>query len=112
VRLSARENGSDSPEITQRAGRLIQRYSELYTEHRHGARLRLVGNTLEFQDACALVKLWDDARLEKLAVLVLTTDDEPYIQRSDRGFKIFSLKASWADGRLSEWEAEHAQVRP
>ena len=44
------------------------------------------------------------ARLEKLARLVLSTDDE-FISRTDRGWKIFVLKASWADDRLRQWEA-------
>ncbi len=57
-------------------------------------------------DALSLVPLWDDARLDKLAVLVLTTDD-PWIANTDRGFKIFAMKATWADDRLKQWETEH-----
>jgi hypothetical protein len=41
--------------------------------------------------------------LEKLAKIVLTTDD-PFIAGTDRSFKIFALKASWADDRLRQWE--------
>jgi len=66
----------------------------------------LIGNSLEFQDACSLVAEWDDARLEKLAILVLTTDD-PFIAGTDRSFKIFAIKASWADDKLKAWEREH-----
>lgn len=97
--------GKTDPATAARAGRLIERYAELYTQHRNGARLRLVGNSLEFEAACGLVALWPDDRLEKLAILVLTTDD-PFITGTDRSFKIFGLKASWADDRLSEWEAK------
>lgn len=94
-------------EQTRRAGQLIEHYrDEWYPKHRHGARLRLVGNALEFQDACSLVDTWDDARLEKLAQIVLTTDDE-FISRTDRSFKIFAMKATWADDRLKQWEQEH-----
>jgi HNH endonuclease len=92
--------------IAERAGSLIRRYAELYVKHRHGAKLRLIGNALEFQEACSLVALWDDARLDKLAVIVLETDDE-FISKTDRSFKIFSLKATWADDRLRAWEREH-----
>jgi hypothetical protein len=99
-----------SDDVAQRAGDLLRHYAELYTAHRHGAKLRLIGNTLEFNEACGLVTLWDDARLEKLAIIVLTTDDEPFIVKSDRSFRIFALKASWADSRLTEWEAQHVRA--
>lgn len=96
-------------ELCERAGRLRQdTYPRLYAKHRHGAKLRLMANALEFQDALDLVRLWNDARLEKLAVLVLTTDDA-FIASTDRGFKIFAMKASWADDRLSEWEKKQAE---
>jgi len=90
-----------------RAGRLREElYPRWYAQHRHGARLRLMANALEFQEALLLVQTWDDSRLEKLAKIVLTTDD-PWISRTDRGFKIFALKASWAEDRLVQWEREH-----
>jgi uncharacterized protein YdaU (DUF1376 family) len=72
----------------------------------NGARLRLIANSLEYQDAESLVRTWPDERLEKLAKIVLTTDD-PFIAGTDRSFKIFALKASWADDRLRQWEKEH-----
>lgn len=65
-----------------------------------------MGNSLEFQEALSLCRIWDDAHLEKLATLVLKTDDE-FISRTDRSFKIFALKASWADDILKAWEAKH-----
>jgi len=92
-------------DVAERAGRLIERYAQLYSKHRNGAKLRLIGNSLEFQDACSLCETWDDQRLEKLAAIVLTSDDE-FIAKTDRSFKIFALKASWADDRLTAWEAE------
>jgi hypothetical protein len=90
--------------LGERAGRLREElYPAWYAKYRHGARLRLVANSLEFADALSLVRLWDDARLEKLARIVLTTDDE-WIAGTDRNFRIFALKASWAENRLCEVE--------
>lgn len=95
---------SSNGETSARAGRLREElYPTWYATHRHGARLRLVANSLEFQDALSLVVQWDDAHLEKLAQIILTTDDE-WISNTDRGFKIFALKASWADNLFREWE--------
>lgn len=95
-------------DISERAGRLREElYPAWYAKHRHGARLRLVASSLEFHDAVTLCETWDDARLEKLAVIVLTTDDE-WISHTDRGFRIFAMKASWADGLLAAHEAKKA----
>lgn len=91
-------------DVSKRAGELLLRYQELYARFRNGAKTRLVGNSLEFQDAVSLCQLWDDDRLDKLAQIVLTTD-EPFIARTDRAFKIFSIKASWADDRLRQIES-------
>lgn len=106
---SSSENGSgEKPSaeiIAERAGALLNRYAELYAKHRHGAKLRLLHNRLEFDDACSLCEQWDDERLDKLAAVVLTTDEE-FIAKTDRGFKIFALKASWADDRLCQWARE------
>jgi hypothetical protein len=68
--------------------------------------LSLFANELEFSEAVQLCRTWDDKRLEKLAVLVLTTDDD-WIARTDRGWKIFVKKATWADNALAEWERTH-----
>lgn len=93
-------------ELSMRAGQLIQRYRDLYLQHRNGARLRVIGSPLEFQESISLCQLWDDAHLEKLAVLVLTTNDD-FISKTDRSFKIFAMKATWADDKLKAWEVEH-----
>lgn len=90
-------------DVGSRAGHLIEAYAAWYSQYRHGAKLRLIGNSLEFQDACSLCETWEDQRLEKLARIVLTTDDD-FISGTDRGFKIFALKASWADDRLRQAE--------
>lgn len=81
-------------------------YPQWYAKFRHGARLRLIANPLEFQEAQSLVATWDDATLEKLAAIVLTTDD-PWISGTDRSFRIFAMKASWAHDRLAQWERAH-----
>jgi hypothetical protein len=94
----------ENDEIDRRAARLCHRYLELFMECRKGAKTRLLGNSLEFDAAVELVQLWDDARLEKLAKIVLTTDD-PWISGTDRSFSIFAKKASWADDRLRQAES-------
>jgi hypothetical protein len=95
-------------DLGERARWLLESYPRWYAAQRHGARIPLLLGNLPFQEALVLCETWDDARLEKLARIVLTTDDEPFIQRSDRGWKIFTLKASWADDRLRQWEREQA----
>lgn len=78
-------------------------YPAWYAHFRHGARLRLMANTLDYQAAISLCETWDDARLEQLARVFLTTD-EPWIAGTDRSFRIFASKASWADDRLKQAE--------
>lgn len=100
----------EDEEIYQRAGRLREeRYPAWYAQHRHGARLRLVASPVEFQEAITLCKTWDDARLEKLAAIFLTTDDD-WISQTDRGFRVFAARASWCDDRLTQWEREHGKA--
>ena len=108
--ITAGNNGDGlvSEEIGDRAAKLIENYAGWYTTYRHGARLRLLGNSLEFQAACSLVQTWDDLTLSKLARIVLESDDD-FIAGTDRSFKIFSLKATWADDRLRQWEQEHGR---
>lgn len=92
--------------LLERAGRLREElYPAWYAKFRHGARLRLISNSVEFQEAVTLCETWDDARLERLAQIVLTTDD-PFVAGTDRSFKIFALKASWADDRLTQAERQ------
>lgn len=97
-----REKGD---EIDRRAGELLRNYQRWYSEERHGARLKLIGNQLEFEDARDIVRTWeDDGWIEQMARVVLTTTIEKFILNSDRGFKVFAIKASWADARLREAE--------
>lgn len=90
-------------DLGDRARELLENYVEWYRQERKQARLSYVFNEQQFTWAVALCRTWDDARLEKLARLVLSTDD-PFISGTDRSFRIFQMKASWADDRLRQWE--------
>jgi len=90
-------------DLGERGARLLERYGELYATHRHGAHYRARPN-LDWTEACDLCRHWDDARLDQLATVFLTTDDS-WIAGTDRSFKIFAMKASWADNRLREVES-------
>lgn len=92
----------ESDEIATRAGWFVGRFAELYAQERNGARYRARPN-LDWVDACDLVKLWPDTRLEQLAVWFLNSGD-PWISGTDRGFKIFAMKASFCDNELTAWE--------
>jgi hypothetical protein len=95
-----------SDEIGDRARWLIERYAELFVEKRRGARF-YPKPVLDYDKAIRLVSTWpENDRLEKLAVLVLTTDDE-WISGTDRSFGVFAAKAQWADDRLTQWEIEN-----
>jgi len=97
--------------LADRAGRLREElYPLWYSQHR-GARLRvpLIANSLEFSDALSICKTWDDERIEKLATIFLTTDDD-WISKTDRSFRLFVSKSSWCDDRLSQWERENGKA--
>jgi hypothetical protein len=98
------ENGESTDDWTARAGELVQNYYDWFIQERKGARLPQKP-ALDFAEAVTLVRTWDDARLEKLAKIVLTTNDD-WISNTDRSFRIFAMKASWADDKLTQWEAE------
>ncbi len=89
-------------DIATRGAWLVERYGELYSQLRRGAHFRQRPN-LDWTEACDLCRHWDNARLEKLAAVVLTTDDD-WIAKTDRSFKIFAMKATWADDRLTAAE--------
>lgn len=94
----------ESEDVSLRAGRFVERFAELYAQERHGARYRQRPN-LDWSEACDLVKLWPDERLEKLAIWFLNSAD-PFIAGTDRGFHIFVLKASFCDNELTAWEQQ------
>lgn len=91
--------------IGRRAAAFLETYADLYRQHRHGAKLFRQRPAVDWDRACNLCRTWDDARLEKMAVILLTTDDD-WIAGTDRGFGVFVARATWCDERLSAWEAK------
>lgn len=87
----------------------IRRFCELYTHHRHGARY-FVKREKHVPLLRALLSTYGPDRLEKLAMVLLTTDDE-WVQATDRGIGILSTKASWLEERLAAYEAKHGPVQ-
>jgi hypothetical protein len=107
ISLSGSEKEKDRG-VGERAATLLQdRYPEWYAQFRHGARLKLTANSLAYADAMKICETWDDARIEKLAQVFLTTD-ETWIASTDRSFRVFAARASWCDDRLTQ--AERAAV--
>ena len=96
---------SPTAELADRAGRFVEKYAELYAQHRHGAKMFRRRPAIEWDQACELCRTWDDERLIKLAEILLTTDDD-WVERTDRGWGVFVSRAQWCDERLSAWEAK------
>lgn len=94
-------------DIAGRAGRFVERYGELYQQHRNGARY-LSRPSLDWDYACDLCRTWDDERLAKLAAIFLVSDD-PWIAGGARTLGQFKARASWCDDKLRAWEAENAR---
>lgn len=86
----------------------IRRFCELYSKHRHKAKY-LVRKSKDVPNVVRLLRLYDVGRLEKLTVVLLTTDDD-WVSRTDRGIGILAAKASWLDDKLAEYEAEHGAI--
>ncbi len=95
-------NGTTDPELAERAGRFCERYAELYAIHRRGARY-LPKPMRDYVVACQLCAVWDNARLEQLAMVFLLCE-EPFAQSGSRTIGQFAAMASWADDRLREVE--------
>jgi hypothetical protein len=89
--------------------KFIARFCDLYRQHRHGARYFIVREK-HVPLLRALLRTYGLERLEKLALVMLKTDDE-WIDATDRGIGILSTKASWLDGRLAEYEAAHGSIQ-
>jgi len=95
------------PQTTDRAARFLDRYQALYVKHRNGARYALKP-VRDYAAAVTLCHTWDDdARLDKLAVIFLTTDHK-FAEEGSRTVPQFLALASWCDGKLAEHEAKKA----
>jgi hypothetical protein len=95
--------------ITTRAGAFIRHYREdLYPRYRAGAKY-LGHEHRDYDAAVRLCQVWDDARLEKLAICFLTTDHD-FAANGSRTLPQFRALASWLDGQLAQWKAEHVNV--
>jgi hypothetical protein len=88
------------PDLAQRAGRFVESYAKLFTEHRKGARYHS-RPSLDFQEAVGLCQTWDDSRLETLAIAFLTTDDK-FCRGGTGSIAQFRSRASWCDSKLRE----------
>lgn len=94
--------------LAERAANLLETYGALYAKHRNGARMLRLGNSLDWSQAVEICRTWDDQRLAKMIAIFLTTD-EPWIAGTERHWRLFVTKATWADDRLSAWEADQAR---
>lgn len=92
--------------IAERAGRFVELYQDtLYPKHRNGARYHKRRPVLDFAEAEALCRTWDDARLEKLATMFLTTN-HAFAASGTRSIAQFAALASLMDSLLCDWETK------
>lgn len=82
----------------------IAAFCDLFSKHRNGARY-MVRREKDIPLVKRLLLTYPRDRLEKLAVILLTTDEE-WVSTTDRGIGILSVKAAWLDGLLAEHEAK------
>ncbi len=102
------ESDSRKEENAQIA-KFIGIFCDSYKKHRHGARYFVVKEK-HVPLIRALLRTYGLERLEKLALVLLKTNDD-WVEATDRGIGILSTKASWLDGRLAEYEAQHGPIR-
>jgi hypothetical protein len=102
------ESDSRKEENAQIA-KFIGIFCDSYKKHRHGARYFVVKEK-HVPLIRALLRTYGLERLEKLALVLLKTSDE-WVEATDRGIGILSTKASWLDGRLAEYEAQHGPIQ-
>lgn len=78
-------------------------FCETYPAKRAGAKY-LVRTAVDVPQVKRLLATYGLERLKKLALVLLTTDED-WISDTDRGIGILSLKAAWLDDRLAQHEA-------
>jgi hypothetical protein len=86
----------------------LRAFCDLYSKHRFGAKY-LVRRQIDVPLVKRLLAVYDAPRLEMLATVLLTTDNE-WVSTTDRGIGILSTKAAWLDGLLAEHEARRRGV--
>jgi len=85
----------------ERAGHFTNiTYPTLYQKYRKGARY-VSKPTFDFMEAVELCRVWDDARLEKIATVFLTTDHQ-FAENGSRTMAQLRALASWCDSKLVE----------
>ena len=102
--VDPRRDPFNDPEVTARAGLFVERYEALYQQHRRGARYA-VKPARDYAASVTLCTTWPDDRLDKLAVIFLTTDHK-FAEEGSRTIPQFLALASWCDGRLAEHQAK------
>jgi hypothetical protein len=79
-------------------------FCDEFSRRRNGARY-MVRREKDIPIVKRLLSTYPIERLKKLAVVLLTTDED-WVSDTDRGIGILSVKVSWLDGRLAEHEAK------
>lgn len=98
----AEPDEDDSP-ANKAVAAFIKRFCELYRENRHGAKY-LVQRKRDVPLVKALLRTYSPERLVLMAHALLVAKDA-WIDETDRGIGILSVKASWLESRLAEYEA-------
>jgi hypothetical protein len=87
----------------------LRRFCALYAQYRHGAKY-FIARAKHVPLIRALLAEYGRERLERLTMVLLNTDDE-WIQTTDRGIGILSVKASWLEERLASYEAKQGPIQ-
>ena len=91
-------NLMQDPELTERAGRFLERYAELHQKFRHGA-VYLGKMHHDYQESLLLCRAFDDSRLDMIAQLFLVDEDD-FSSNGTRTLAKLRSRASDCDERL------------
>lgn len=83
-------------------------FREEFARRRHGA-VYFVNWAKDGAIVKALLAAHEPAHLQKLAQILLTTDDD-WIEQTDRGIGILKSRINWLEDRLREWEAKQKKA--